>query len=80
MTRSHPCTCQTKAASAVIDSSYTEGKGIVKTAGDNKYGYVDLSIYLEGWDTNVVNNNSGINDGKSTDGHTFAFDLEFSIN
>lgn len=79
-TQSHPSTCQTKAASAVIDSAYTEGKGIVKTAGDNKYGYVDLSIYLEGWDSNVVNNNTGLDDGKSTDGHTFAFDLEFSIN
>ncbi len=80
MAQSHPCTCETKAKSYAVNSTYTAGKGITKTDNYKKYGYVDLSIYLEGWDSNIVNNNYGTDDGLSTLGHTFSVDLEFSIN
>lgn len=80
MTQSHPCTCETKAKSSAIDSTYTPGKGITKTDAYKNYAYVDLSIYLEGWDSNIVNNNSGTDNGISTVGHTFSVELEFSIN
>ena len=80
MAQSHPCTCETKAKSYAVNSTYTAGKGITKTDNYKKYGYVDLSIYLEGWDSNIVNNNYGTDNGFSTVGHTFSVDLEFSIN
>ena len=79
MTQSHPCTCETKSRDAAINTAYTAGKGIAKTDTNKKYAYVDLSIYLEGWDYNIVNNNDGTDNGKSTVGHRFSVDLEFSI-
>ena len=79
-TQSHPCTCETKAKTYAVDPTYTAGKGITKTDTYNHYAYVDLSIYLEGWDSNIVNNNDGTDNGNSTVGHTFSVELEFSIN
>jgi hypothetical protein len=80
MTQSVPCTCETKAKSYAVDPSFTAGKGIVKTDAYKNYGYVDLSIYLEGWDTNIDNDSDGSLDStKSTVGHTFSINLEFSI-
>ena len=80
MTQSAPRTCETKSRFAAVDNAYTEGKGIAKTNAYKNYAYVDLSIYLEGWDTNIVNNSKGTDDYKSTVDHTFSVDLEFSIN
>ena len=80
MTQSTPCTCETKSRFAAVDNAYTEGKGIAKTDANNNYAYVDMSIFLEGWDSNIVNNSKGTDDYKSTVGHTFTIDLEFSIN
>lgn len=80
LTQSHPCTCETRSRESAVNSTYTAGKGITKTDTIKKYGYVDLSIYLEGWDSNIVNDNFAIDNGKSTVGHTFSVDLEFSIN
>ena len=80
MSQSTPCKCETKARDFAVDSAYTAGKGITKTDATTKYAYVDLSIYLEGWDDNIVNDNYAIDNGKSTVGHSFSVDLEFSIN
>ena len=80
MTQSHPLTCETKSKSYAIDPSYTAGNGIVKTDAYKNYGYVDLSIFLEGWDTNIDNDrDSRMDSVRSTVGHTFSIDLEFSI-
>jgi len=79
MTQSHPATCEIKSRDSAINAAYTPGKGIVKTDNITKYGYVDLSIYLEGWDMNIVNTNSGEDGPKSALGHTFSVDLEFSL-
>ena len=46
-----------------------DGKAIV-TTDTNNIGFVDLSIYVEGWDTNVINESAG---------RQFSVDLEFSI-
>lgn len=80
MTQSHPRTCETKSRFAAVDNAYTAGKGIAKTDAYKNYAYVDLSIYLEGWDDNIVNNSKGTDDYKSTVDHPFSIDLEFSIN
>ena len=84
-----PATCETFRADKAINAQLTEnaGKNIAKTdcafvdanGNTNYYGYVDLSIYLEGWDHNIVNSVAG-NKSLSTDGHTFSVRLEFSIN
>jgi hypothetical protein len=79
LTQSHPSTCEVRSRDYAIDTAYTPGKGIIKTDPDTKYGYVDLSIYLEGWDMNIVNTNSGEDGPKSALGHTFSVDLEFSL-
>ena len=68
--QSQPAVCQTKKASAGINSTLQEA-GIIKTSSYGNIGYVDLSIYLEGWDHSIIN---------TTTGHTFAVDLTFSIN
>ena len=82
-----PSTCQTYKADKAICPQLTSGKNIAKTdcefvdanGNTNYYGYVDLSIYLEGWDHNIVNSVAD-NRALSTDGHTFSVRLEFSIN
>ena len=79
MSQSHPCTCEIKSRDIALDTAYTPGKGIAKTDTFTKYGYVDLSIYLEGWDSNIDNTNSGEDGPKSALGHTFQVDLEFSL-
>lgn len=45
-------------------------RNITATDGYNNVGFVDLSIYLEGWDENIVN---------YTAGRTFSVEMEFSI-
>lgn len=79
MTQSHPSTCEVRSRDYAINASYTPGKGIVKTDTFTKYGYVDLSIYLEGWDSNIDNPNANEYGPKSALGHTFSVDLEFSL-
>ena len=76
-----PAKCQTYSRDKAVNSQLTEnaGKNIAKTDCLYNYGYVDLSIYLEGWDRNVVNSVAG-NKDMSTDGHAFSVKLEFSIN
>ena len=80
MSQSTPCTCETKSRFAAVDTAYTADKGIAKTNAYKNYAYVDFSIYLEGWDSNIVNNSKGTDDYKSTIDHPFSIDLEFSIN
>lgn len=65
--KTKPSTCQTKRSQ--VNAAHDAGKGIIKT-GEDKYAFLDLSIYLEGWDENIVN---------YTAGRTFSVDLEFSI-
>ena len=76
-----PSKCQTFNRDKAVNSQLTEnaGKNIAKTDCLYNYGYVDLSIYLEGWDRNIVNSVTG-NKDMSTEGHTFSVQLEFSIN
>ena len=76
---SHACECETLARSAAVNTSLQEGNGLTRTNTYNHYGYVDLSIYLEGWDQNIVNSVAG-NRELSTDGHRFSIELQFSIN
>ena len=78
---SHAATCQTYSKNKAINPAKTEGAGknIAITDCYKNYGYVDLSIYLEGWDDNIVNSVAGNRD-LSTDGHAFSIQLEFSIN
>jgi hypothetical protein len=70
--QSEPSVCQTLAGSDIIEDQdeFENGHGIAITDSGNNYGYVDLSIYLEGWDHNVVN---------VTAGRTFQVDLQFSL-
>jgi hypothetical protein len=77
LNQSHPCVCETLARSAAVNPSLQAGNGLTRTNTYNHYGYVDLSIYLEGWDENIVNSRS--REG-STDGHRFSIELQFSIN
>lgn len=63
----HIRTCETK--SNVFVDPLLRGDSII-TTDDDGVGYVDLSIYLEGWDQNVV-------DSAAT--HQFSIDLEFEI-
>lgn len=64
--KSTPCTCSTKRKWAGMSKSHSDG--IILTDSYNGYGYVDLSIYLEGWST-----------GHTTDGCKFDIALEFDI-
>lgn len=60
-------TCQTRSNSIV--NPYQSGDAIITTNAD-AIGFLDLSIYLEGWDHGVIDQNLN---------HTFAVSLEFSI-
>jgi hypothetical protein len=70
MSQSKPSVCQTLAASDAIEKNYETGHGITTTRLEDCYAYVDLSIYLEGWDKNIIN---------LTAGREFHVDLQFSL-
>jgi hypothetical protein len=70
MEYSKPSVCQTLAASDAIETNYETGHGITTTRLEDCYAYVDLSIYLEGWDKNIIN---------LTAGRDFKVDLQFSL-
>lgn len=69
LTASQPSTCETLAKTGIVDAGFT-GNGLTTTTDAGNYAYADLSIYLEGWDTNIVNLSAG---------RTFAVELQFSI-
>lgn len=70
--QSTPCTCETCPKGSAVETSFDQetGTGICVTNCDNNYAYVDLSIYLEGWDENIIN---------LTAGREFSVELQFSI-
>jgi hypothetical protein len=78
-TQSHPSVCHTLSRDSAINVNKQVGKGITTTSNYKNYGYVDLSIYLEGWDRNIVNSIIE-EEAKSTFGHEFSIELGFSIN
>ena len=70
MENSEPSVCKTLASTSAIEVDYENGHGITATSDANNYAYVDLSIYLEGWDENIIN---------LTAGRQFKVDLQFSL-
>lgn len=71
-----PCTCETKAKTAAVahyDNSTKEYDTpiVVTDTTTDALAFVDLSIYIEGWAADVVNDSSGCE---------FSVALEFAIN
>ena len=72
MDKSTPSKCEIKGKSAAVATDLEDvNANAITTCGSYQYyGFVDLSIYLEGWDPNVINASSG---------RQFKVDLQFSI-
>jgi hypothetical protein len=72
MDHSTPSVCQTLGKTDIVvpEDEIDTGTPLAITDSFRNYGYVDLSIYLEGWDHNIIN---------LTVGRTFSVDLGFHL-